>query len=65
MTNKLIFNFYLSLISPLIALIVAVKDNDYHYVRISITLFLTIFGSIIMLHEGTDGYDSGTKGRLS
>jgi hypothetical protein len=56
MVRRLFYSFILMLFSPLLSLYLGLKDSDGYYKRWVLILFITVYGSIIFLHPGTDGY---------
>ena len=56
MISKYIFSFYLMLISPMLALFFGLREKSFAYKRGLLVLAITIFGSIILITEGVDGF---------
>lgn len=55
MTQRLLFSFLLMLISPVMSLISGLKSTSQAYKRWLIIIFVTIYGSVILLPDLADG----------
>ncbi|MEO0877512.1 MAG: hypothetical protein AAFY48_23165, partial [Bacteroidota bacterium] len=55
LAEKLSISALLMAISPFLSLVVGLRSRDMHYKRWLLVLFITIFGSLIVLDQGTDG----------
>jgi len=56
MLEKIIFNFYLMLLSPPLSLFIGLREKSYTFKRGLLILAITIFGSIITIGDGADGF---------
>lgn len=56
MHPKVLPSLILSVFSPLLVLIDAIRSSDWRYKHWALTLFITLYGSTIQLQVGNDGY---------
>lgn len=56
MRQKLIFSISTMFISPALTLFIGLRSNNQDYNRWLLIVFITFYGSLITLSEGTDGY---------
>jgi len=55
MIKKSVYTFYLMLFSPALALMLGLKEKSFQFKRVLLILFITFYGSTIVLSEGQDG----------
>jgi hypothetical protein len=56
MGSKLFYSFFIMLISPVIGLVIGLQNGRRDFQKWIWILFITLYGSIILLHPGADGY---------
>jgi len=55
MIKRLIYSFYLMLLSPVFALVIGLKEQNFRFKRALLVVFITLYGSTIVLSDGQDG----------
>ncbi len=56
LTRRLVFSIFVMIVSPLMGLLYGFRDSSLNYKKWVLIIFITFYGSVINLSEGSDGF---------